>query len=131
MAAANHPERKPPRRMPSTSEGNRVIRDGDADAPTRSSHNGGRMDRHDIFMTASLDFAESQCIRSERQVTSCRGGRTFALRVLTSLSLAASWVRRAATLGFHAGEVIPEAEALDVGLGSGNQLQCVARQRNS
>ena len=54
MAAANHPERKPPRRMPSTSEGNRVIRDGDADAPTRSSQNGGPMDRDDIFMTASL-----------------------------------------------------------------------------
>jgi hypothetical protein len=49
--------------MPSTSEGNRVIRDGDADAPTRSSQNGGRMDRHYIFMTASLDSAESQCIR--------------------------------------------------------------------
>src|SRR5258705_10803207 len=34
-----------------------------------------RLDRHGIFMTASLDFAESQCIRSERHVTSCRGGR--------------------------------------------------------
>ena len=69
MAAANHPERKPPRRMPSTSEGNRVIRDGDADAPTRSTQNGGPMDQDDIFMTASLDSAESQCIRSEYQVT--------------------------------------------------------------
>ena len=26
-------------------------------------------------MTASLDSTESQCIRSERQVTSCRGGQ--------------------------------------------------------
>jgi hypothetical protein len=28
-----------------------------------------------FFMTASLDSAESQCNRSERQVTSCRGGQ--------------------------------------------------------
>jgi hypothetical protein len=36
MAAANHQETtKPPRRMPSTSEGNRVIRDEDADAAAR------------------------------------------------------------------------------------------------
>jgi hypothetical protein len=27
------------------------------------------------FMTVSLDSAESQCIRSERHVTSCRGGQ--------------------------------------------------------
>ena len=33
------------------------------------------LDRPDIFMTASLDSAESQCIRSERHVTSCRGGQ--------------------------------------------------------
>ena len=34
-----------------------------------------RLDRHGISMTASLDSAESQCIRSERHVTSCRGGQ--------------------------------------------------------
>ena len=33
------------------------------------------LDRHGIFMTASLDSAESQCIWSERHVTSCRGGQ--------------------------------------------------------
>jgi len=33
------------------------------------------LDRHDIFMTASLDSAERKCIRSERHVTSCRGGQ--------------------------------------------------------
>ena len=40
-----------------------------------SGHTCHLLDRHDIFMTASLDSAESQCIRSERHVTSCRGGQ--------------------------------------------------------